>query len=61
MIANCAGIVAPALTGYLVQWSGSFTSAFIVTGGIAVAGALGVAIFVRVPAVAGADAVASVV
>jgi ACS family hexuronate transporter-like MFS transporter len=50
MIANCAGIVAPALTGYLVQWTGSFTSAFVVTGGIAVAGALAVAIFVRAPA-----------
>ena len=52
MIANCAGIVAPAATGYLVQWSGSFTSAFVLTGGIAVAGALGVAVFVRPPALA---------
>jgi D-galactonate transporter len=50
MIANCAGIVAPALTGYLVEWTGSFTSAFLVTGGIAVAGAFAVAAFVRAPA-----------
>ena len=50
MIANCAGIVAPAVTGYLVQWTGSFTSAFILTGAIAVAGAAAVAVFVRVPA-----------
>jgi nitrate/nitrite transporter NarK len=50
MIANCAGIVAPALTGYLVEWTGSFSSAFVVTGGIAVAGALAVAVFVRAPA-----------
>jgi MFS transporter, ACS family, hexuronate transporter len=49
MIANCAGIVAPAATGYLVQWSGSFTSAFILTGGIAVSGALAVAVFVHAP------------
>jgi ACS family hexuronate transporter-like MFS transporter len=49
MIANCAGIVAPAVTGYLVEWTGSFTSAFVVTGGIAVVGALGVAVFVRAP------------
>jgi MFS transporter, ACS family, hexuronate transporter len=50
MIANCAGIAAPAMTGYLVQWSGSFSSAFILAGAIAVAGALAVAIFVREPA-----------
>jgi ACS family hexuronate transporter-like MFS transporter len=50
MIANCAGIVAPTTTGYLVKWSGSFSSAFILTGAIAVVGALAVAIFVREPA-----------
>jgi len=47
LIANLAGIVAPAVTGYLVQWSGSFTSAFALTGGIAVVGALGVALLVH--------------
>ena len=51
MIANCAGIVAPAVIGYIVQWSGSFTSAFVLTGAIAIVGALGVAVFVRTPAV----------
>ena len=35
------------MTGFLVQGTGTFTSAFIVTGGIAVLGALGVAVFVR--------------
>lgn len=60
MIANCAGIVAPTMTGYLVQWSGSFTSAFVLTGVIAVAGALSVAMFVRVPASATTPMVASV-
>jgi MFS family permease len=49
MIANCAGIVAPTVTGYIVQWSGGFTGAFVLTGAIAVVGALGVAVFVRVP------------
>jgi hypothetical protein len=41
--------VAPAVTGYLVEWSGSFTSAFALTGGIAVVGALAVAVLVREP------------
>ncbi|MDR5816958.1 MFS transporter [Caballeronia sp. LZ033] len=48
-IANLAGIVAPALTGFLVQSSGSFKSAFVLTGIIAALGALLVAIFVRAP------------
>lgn len=48
-IANLAGIVAPALTGFLVQSSGSFKSAFVLTGIIAALGALFVAIFVRAP------------
>jgi sugar phosphate permease len=50
LIANLAGIVAPAATGYMVQASGSFTSAFVLTGAIAVLGALSVAVFVRQPA-----------
>lgn len=49
LIANLAGIVAPSVTGFLVEWSGSFSSAFILTGGIAVLGALAVAVFVREP------------
>lgn len=47
LIANLAGIVAPAVTGYLVQVSGSFASAFVLTGAIAVLGALGVALLVH--------------
>jgi MFS family permease len=31
-IANLAGIAAPAATGFLVQWSGNFKSAFLLTG-----------------------------
>ncbi|MFC4273647.1 MFS transporter [Achromobacter aloeverae] len=49
MIANCAGIVGPALTGYLVEWTGSFVSAFVVTGLVAFSGALAVFIFVKAP------------
>jgi len=60
LIANLAGIVAPAVTGYLVEISGSFTSAFVLTGAIAVVGALGVALLVREPqAEAAAGAVAA--
>jgi len=58
LIANLAGIVAPAVTGYLVELSGSFTSAFVLTGAIAVVGALGVALLVREPQ---AEAAAGVV
>ena len=50
LIANLAGIVAPAATGYLVEASGSFTSAFVLAGAIAVLGALSVAVLVRPPA-----------
>jgi sugar phosphate permease len=46
-IANCAGIVGPAVTGFIVQETGVFTSAFILAGGVALLGALLVAIFVK--------------
>ena len=46
-IANCGGIAAPLVTGFIVQATGSFTSAFVLIGAVAVSGALGVAIFVR--------------
>ena len=49
LIANLAGIVAPAVTGYMVEASGSFTSAFALAGAIAVLGAVSVAVFVRPP------------
>jgi ACS family hexuronate transporter-like MFS transporter len=48
-IANCGGIVAPLVTGFIVQATGSFYAAFLLTGAIAVLGALGVAVFVRAP------------
>jgi MFS transporter, ACS family, hexuronate transporter len=48
-LANTAGIIGPAVTGYLVQATGSFTSAFVLAGAIAVLGVLAVLVFVRAP------------
>ena len=48
-VANCGGIIAPLVTGYIVQATGSFVSAFMLTGAIAILGALGVAVLVRPP------------
>jgi ACS family hexuronate transporter-like MFS transporter len=47
LIANCAGIMGPAVTGFIVQATGVFTSAFLLAGGVALLGALLVAIFVK--------------
>jgi MFS transporter, ACS family, hexuronate transporter len=47
LIANSAGIIGPAVTGFIVQATGVFTSAFLLAGGFALLGALLVAIFVR--------------
>lgn len=49
LLANTAGILAPILTGFLVQWTHVFTSAFVLSGGVALAGALAVAVFVNAP------------
>lgn len=46
-LANTAGIIGPALTGYLVDVSGSFTTAFLLAGGLAVFASLSVIRFVR--------------
>jgi MFS family permease len=47
LIANCAGIVGPAVTGFIVQATGAFTSAFLLAGGVALLGALAAAVFVK--------------
>ncbi len=52
LIANLAGIVAPSITGFMVQASGNFSGAFFLAGAIAVVGALSVAVLVRTPAAA---------
>ena len=50
LIANLAGIVSPSVTGFMVQATGgSYAGAFGLAGGIAVLGALSVAVFVRAP------------
>ncbi len=46
-MANCSGIIAPITTGFLVQWTHAFTSAFILAGVISAMGALSVAVFVQ--------------
>ena len=38
-IGNLAGIVAPIVTGALIDWTGRYNIAFLVTGGVAMAGA----------------------
>ncbi|WP_321931718.1 MFS transporter [Paraburkholderia guartelaensis] len=49
LLANTAGILAPILTGFLVQWTHVFKSAFLLSGGVALAGAIAVAAFVSAP------------
>jgi MFS transporter, ACS family, hexuronate transporter len=47
MIANCAGIIGPTVTGFIVPYTGVFTSAFVLAGGVAILGVLCVLIFVK--------------
>ena len=56
LIANGAGIVGPAVTGFIVRATGIFTSAFLLAGAVAFLGALLVVIFVRSPKRHGAGA-----
>ncbi|MGF6534058.1 ACS family hexuronate transporter-like MFS transporter [Paraburkholderia sp. GAS206C] len=46
MIANFAGVLAPVITGFIVQATGSFTSAFLLAGGVALVGSVSVAVLV---------------
>ncbi|MBN3807622.1 MFS transporter [Paraburkholderia sp. Ac-20347] len=45
-LANCSGIVGPAITGALVQTTGSFVSAFVLAGVVGLVGSLILACFV---------------
>ena len=58
-LANLSGIVAPTLTGIIIQSTGTFSSGFGLAGILGVFGALVVAFFVSAPkspqAVAAAD------
>lgn len=55
LLSNTAGIIGPALTGFIIQYGGGPTGggynvSFALAGGIAVVAAIGVLLFVRVPA-----------
>ncbi|HKN03434.1 MAG TPA: MFS transporter [Buttiauxella sp.] len=45
--ANVAGILGPIVTGYIIEWTGAYNAAFYIAGGIAVLGAISVALFVK--------------
>lgn len=48
LLANTSGMIAPILTGFIVQYSGgSFISAFVLAGIVGIFGALSVALFVK--------------
>ncbi|MGI9074897.1 MAG: MFS transporter [Bryobacteraceae bacterium] len=46
-MANCAGMIGPAVTGLIVHSTGAFRGAFLLAGGVAITTALLVAIFVK--------------
>lgn len=46
-LANLSGVIGPTVTGFIVQSTGAFTSAFVLAGALALFGALSVAFFVR--------------
>ena len=47
LLANTSGMIAPILTGLIVQYTGNFIAAFILAGAVGVVGAVGVALFVK--------------
>lgn len=47
LLANLSGIIAPWLTGYIIQNTGAYSGAFIVAGCLAIIGAVSVALFVK--------------
>jgi MFS transporter, ACS family, hexuronate transporter len=46
-LSNCSGIVGPAVTGLLIERTGSYMSAFVLSGAIGIIGALLLACFVK--------------
>jgi MFS family permease len=49
LLSNIAGIIGPAATGFMIQYSGGYGLSFLVAGGLVILGALAVALFVRPP------------
>lgn len=47
LLANTAGIIAPTITGFIIQATGDYTGAFFLAGGLAIISSILVAIFVR--------------
>jgi ACS family hexuronate transporter-like MFS transporter len=47
LLANTAGIIGPALTGFIVEYGGGYSASFILAGVLAIAGALAVVFAVR--------------
>jgi len=50
-MSNISGILGPSITGWLVQTTGQYTTAFVLAAGLAMTGALAVAFFVNGPKV----------
>lgn len=48
-VGSLSGVVGPAVTGFIVARTGSFTSAFVLAGGVALAGSALCALFIRDP------------
>lgn len=46
-LANLSGVIGPTVTGFIVQSTGVFTSAFVLAGSLALVGSLAVALFVK--------------
>jgi len=59
LLANTAGIFGPALTGFIIQYGGGFGASFVLSGTLAVAGAVGVLLVVRSKQPAAVSAVVS--
>jgi MFS family permease len=54
LLSNIAGIIGPAVTGFIIQYAGGYGLSFVLAGGLVVLGALAVLLFVRSPAAAAA-------
>jgi ACS family hexuronate transporter-like MFS transporter len=47
MLANLGGLFGPLITGFIVQWTGSFAAAFVLAGAIGIAAVVGVILGLR--------------